>query len=297
MVHSSYEMRFNPLIVSRRYNKDMDTIQVAKAKAFADMHTSHNILVLPNAWDAASARVFGTAGFSAIGTTSAGIAFSHGYADGEKLPKAKMLEALREIVEVTTLPVTADIESGYADSAEAQYDFIKEVIATGVVGVNIEDALQEHDSTLIGIKEQVAKITAARQAARDIGIPLVINARTDTYWRRIGSDAERLSETVRRLKAYKLAGADSVFVPGVNDVALITALLERVDCPLNILGGPDAPSISTLEKLGVARVSVGSGPVRAVLALAMHIARELHNGTYFAGDAVSYQDANKLFNR
>lgn len=275
----------------------MEMTQTTKAKAFAAMHTSRNILVLPNAWDAASARVFEAAGFRAIGTTSAGIAYAHGYADGQKIPKGKMLEALREIVEATTLPVTADIESGYADSVDAQYDFIKEIIAIGVVGVNIEDALQGHDASLVDIKRQVAKITAARKAADDAGVPLVINARTDTYWRKIGSEADRLNETVRRLQAYKSAGADVVFVPGVNDSAVIAALVERVDCPLNILGGSGAPLISQLEKMGVARVSVGSGPVRAILALTMNIAKELYNGAYFVGNAISYQEANKLFNR
>jgi 2-methylisocitrate lyase-like PEP mutase family enzyme len=274
-----------------------ETTQSTKARRFLEMHSRPGIVVLPNAWDAASARVFDSVGFEAIGTTSAGIAYSMGRPDGEKISPAAMLAAIREIVASTSLPVTADIETGYSDSPEEIRAFTKAVIAAGAVGVNIEDGTGDRGRPLADIDLQVAKIAAIRAAADEMHIPLVINARTDVYWLGIDHGQKQLDHAIRRANMYRRASADCLFVPGAKDAKIIAALVKGIDGPLNILGGPGVPPIPELEKLGVSRVSVGSGPARAILTRIRQIGEELRGrGTYtFANNVISYSDANKLF--
>ena len=264
--------------------------QRARAIRFRDLHQGPGILVLPNAWDAASARIFEKAGFMAVATTSAGVAASLGFADGEHIPAAVMLEAVARIASAVLLPVSADMEAGYGDTVDKVVETAKAVLKAGGIGMNLEDAGGDP-------APQVEKVQAIRQAAAAAGIPLVINARTDVYLRQLGDPVDRFDEAVRRSNAYRKAGADCLFVPGVRDTATIGRLTAAIDGPVNILAVPGAPSVGELERLGVRRVSVGSGPMRATLALTARIARELLDaGTYTSfSDAMPYADVYRLF--
>jgi 2-methylisocitrate lyase-like PEP mutase family enzyme len=263
----------------------------ARAIRFRELHRGPRILVLPNAWDAASARIFEEAGVQAIGTTSAGIAASYGYADGEGISRAEMLDVVRRIAAAVKLPVTADMVAGFGDVQET----VNAVIAAGAIGMNVEDATAT--GVLVDLDAQTEKIGTIRRASEAAGISLVINARTDVYLLQIGDAAGRFDHAVRRANAYRQAGADCLFVPGVRDAETISRLVTAIEGPINILAVPGAPPIHELEKLGVRRVSVGSGPMRATLALTARIARELRNaGTYSAfADALPYADMNRLF--
>jgi 2-methylisocitrate lyase-like PEP mutase family enzyme len=263
--------------------------QRARAIRFRDLHQGPGILVLANAWDAASARIFEKAGCAAIATTSAGVAASLGFAD-EDIPVSVMLEAVARIAAAVSLPLSADMESGFGDTAEKVVETANAVLQAGGVGMNLEDAAG--DPAL-----HVEKVQAVRHASDAAGIPLVINARTDVYLRQLGDPADRFDEAVRRSNAYRKAGADCLFVPGVRDAATIGHLTAAIDGPVNILAVPGAPSVGELERLGVRRVSVGSGPMRATLALTARIARELLDaGTYASlSDAMPYADVYRLF--
>ncbi len=242
------------------------------------------MLVLANAWDAASARIFERAGFAAIGTTSAGIAFSLGYSDGERVPRREMMSAVERIARAVQIPVTADVEAGYGDAEQTA----REVWAAGAVGMNLED------STSDGLFDLAPAIRAVRAA-----VPaMVINARTDIFWRRMGDEASRFERAVERLNAYHEAGADCLFAPGVQDGATIARLAETVRGPLNVLAVAGTPPVAELKRMGVARVSTGSGPMRATLGLLDRMARQLHkDGAYLAmlNGAMPYAEANGLF--
>ena len=259
------------------------------------LHRGPSILVLPNAWDAASARVIEEAGFPAIATTSAGVAFSLGYPDGQRVGRDEMLGAIRRIAAVVRVPVTADIEAGYGEAPEAVAETIRGVLEAGAVGVNLEDSWERDGRPVLAeLALQEERIRAAREAADAASIPLVINARTDVFLHRLGNEAE----AVRRLNAYIEAGADCAFPILVREPALIARLVEAIAGPVNILAGPGAPSIPDLQRLGVARVSFGSALPRAALGLTRRIANELMSaGTYgsFPDDTIPSPEANGLF--
>jgi 2-methylisocitrate lyase-like PEP mutase family enzyme len=270
----------------------------AKATAFQQMHLGPDLLLIANAWDAASARVFEQAGVRAVGTGSAGIAFSHGYPDNEFIPRDVILAATREIVRSVAVPVTADILNGLGDSPDAVAATVREVIAMGAVGVNIEDGSEVGGAHLVDVERQVETIRAACDAARTAGVPIVVNARTDAYWLKLGSDAERLRTSIARANRYREAGASCLFVPAASDRETIRTLVREIDGPLNILTVPGCPPIPELQALGVRRVSEGSGPMRATMMLTRRIAEELlQSGTYsrFHAEALPYPEANRLF--
>ena len=271
--------------------KSSRTDLAARAVRLLELHHSGEPVVLPNAWDVASARIFEKAGFPAIATTSAGIAFCLGYPDGQRIPAAEMLGMVARIASSVSVPVTADLESGYGD-AGATADA---AIAAGAAGLNLEDA---ENGVLVELGPQIDRIRMARETAERQGVHLVLNARTDIFLLGDGDPATRVDRAIERLRAYSEAGADSIFAPGVIDEDTIARLVGAVDCPLNILAVVGAPSVHRLKELGVRRVSVGSGPMRAVMGLATRIAEELfHSGTYsrFTQNATSYADANALF--
>jgi len=267
-----------------------------KALRFRERHLGPGVLVLPNAWDVASARIFEEAGFPAVATTSAGIAFSLGYPDGERIPRGEMFARIARITRAVQVPVTADIEAGYGPTPEHAATATRELIHAGAVGMNLEDASGDPDQPLIDLAIAVDKIAAVRGVAAELRVPVVVNARTDVYLRRGGDPGTQFSEALRRLIAYRDAGADCVFAPGLKDAETIGRLVKDVQCPLNILAVPGTPPIPELEKLGVARVSLGSGPMRATLGLLRRMAEELKaTGTYSAlEEAVPYADVNKL---
>ncbi len=268
-----------------------------KADAFRAMHQAPPILLLTNAWDAVSARLFVNAGARAIATTSAGVAATLGYPDGEKVPLDEMLAVVARIARVVDVPVTADIEAGYADSSDDLTHTIRAVIDAGAIGFNLEDATGDSSRPLYEIEEQITRIRAARQAGERAGVRVVINARTDVYLAKVGEPAGRFAETVRRVNAYREAGADCLFVPGVTDLATLTELVRKISGPLNVLAGPGMPSTGELQRIGVARLSVGSAIMRATLATAREAANELlQKGTYsgFLDRNIPYDEINEL---
>jgi 2-methylisocitrate lyase-like PEP mutase family enzyme len=266
-----------------------------KAELFRALHRGPETLILPNVWDCASARIVAQAGFPAIATTSAGIAFSLGYPDGEHIPQNVMLTAVRRISNCVDVPVTADLEAGYGDVAKTTAG----LVAAGAVGLNLED--MDHESgRLAPIPAQIEKITIIRRVAAGLGVIVVINARTDVYLAQIGEPTTRFARACERLQAYIGAGADCVFLPGVADENIIRRVVETLKFPLNVLAGADLPSIPRLRELGVARVSVGSGVMRATLGLTRRIAQELkQSGTYTAlqEGAIPFAEANSLFEK
>jgi 2-methylisocitrate lyase-like PEP mutase family enzyme len=266
-----------------------------KAARLRALHHAPPILVLPNAWDAVTARLIEAEGFPAVATTSAGMAASLGYADGGAVPPREMIEAVSRIARAVSVPVTADIEHGYATTPDAVAEVVMRVVAAGAVGVNLEDIVPgAADLEAVGL--QCDKIRAVVKAGAKSGVPVVVNARTDVFLRAIGAPESRLDAAIERGRAYLAAGAACVFVPGVRDRDAIAALVKGIGGPINILAGPGSPPIAELESLGVARVSLGSGPARAALAVVREIAQELKStGTYsFASRAMPYAEVNEL---
>ncbi len=272
------------------------TSQTEKAIEFRQRHRI-GVLLLPNAWDVASARIFEDAGFPAIATTSAGIAFSLGYPDGQRISREEMIARIGRIVRAVKVPVTADVEWGYGSTAEDVTRTTREVIEAGAVGMNLEDSTGRADQPLLPLERAVEKIKAVRETAAQLRMPIVVNARTDIYLLPGGNPDADFQEAVRRLVAFRDAGADCVFAPGLKDADTIGRLVKSVQCPLNILAGPGTPPIAELEKLGVSRVSVGSGFMRATLGLLQRAAEELKSaGTCSAiSDGMPYAEVNKLF--
>lgn len=275
-----------------------------RAARFRALHApgAGPILVLPNAWDAMSARLVEEAGARAVATTSAGIAWALGYADGQQIPRDRMLAQVRLIAEQVRVPVTADVESGYgrggaSGTPEDVAETVRGVVAAGAVGVNLEDAPGRDGAVVLDLEQNVERIRAAREAARAAGVDLFINARTDVLLRKVGDESGRFDETVRRARAYVAAGADGVFVPGVSDADTIGRLAAAVGAPLNVIGGPGVPSVPELAALGVRRVSVGPGLARSVMAHIRRAAAEVVGaGTYGAlAEQVGSPEANALF--
>jgi 2-methylisocitrate lyase-like PEP mutase family enzyme len=270
--------------------------QIEKAKDLRLRHRGTGALVLPNAWDVASARIFEEAGFPAIATTSAGIAFSLGYPDGQRISREEMMARIGRIARAVKVPVTADVEWGYGSTAEEIARTTREVIEAGAVGMNLEDTFGNSDQPLLPLERVLEKINAVREAAAATGVAIVLNARTDVYLLEGGDPDANYPEAVRRLAAFRDAGADCVFAPGLKDAVTIGRLVKDVACPLNILAVPGTPSIAELDKLGVARVSVGSGFMRATLGSLRAMAEELKSaGTYSAlASAIPYKDLNVI---
>lgn len=248
--------------------------------------------VLPNAWDAGSARILERAGFPAIATTSAGIAWSCGVPDGGVLDRDTMLEHVGRIVAAVKVPVTADLESGYGTTADDVGQTVARAVDTGVVGANLEDAV---DGGLFDIHEAVERVGAARAAAPSS--TFVLNARTDTYF--AGTEGDVFAETVERAARYIEAGADCVFVPGVDDADTIRRLAAEIPAPLNIVAGLTATMVDApmLFSLGVKRVSLGGSIARAALSLVDRAGRELlESGTLgFLEGAISYAELQRRF--
>jgi 2-methylisocitrate lyase-like PEP mutase family enzyme len=272
------------------------TSQTDKAVQFLQLHRGPGVLILPNVWDVASARIVEEAGFPALATSSAGVAFSLGYPDGEHISREEMIARVARIVRSVNVPVTADLEAGYGPGTDDVATTTRQMIQAGAVGMNLEDAV---DDRLLDLSLGVERVKAARAVAAELRVPVVVNARTDVYMVAGGDPQEKYSEAVRRLNAYCDAGANCVFAPGLRDPEVIGRLAKDVPCPLNILGGPGAPPIPELEKLGVARVSLGSGPMRAGLGLLRRMAEELKaDGTYGALEgAIPHAEMNKMLSR
>ncbi len=233
--------------------------QTTKAAAFTALHHTGEILILPNAWDAASAAVMADAGAKAVATSSAAVAWSHGYPDGDLLPLNLLLETISAVARVSPVPVTADIEGGYTDDLDRLAETVRAVIGAGAVGINLEDGARTPDL-------HARKIEAARKAAESAGVALFINARTDVYLKGLAEGHAAYVETTARAERYRNAGASGIFVPGPSDPDLIGRLADEIKLPLNIMLLPNLASAAQLQALGVRRVSSATAPFRQAYA-------------------------------
>ncbi|WP_194916038.1 isocitrate lyase/PEP mutase family protein [Catenulispora rubra] len=265
------------------------TSQHDKATRFHALHVPGTPLALANAWDGASARIVASTGAPAVATTSAGVAWGLGAADGGHLDRERAVALIRRVVDTVEVPVTADIEDGFGPDADAVAETVAQVIAAGAIGVNIEDGPRDP-------AELAARITAARKAADNAGIPLFVNARIDVFLFGLGAEQDRLGETLARAERYLAAGASGVFVPGVAAPETIAELVKGIDAPLNVMVGPGAPTVAELAALGVARVSLGAAVAEAAYGLVRRAAEELaKSGTYTAVEGgLPYPELNGL---
>ncbi len=272
-----------------------NTVQDAKVRRFREL-SDQPVLVLPNAWDAASAAVLVRAGATAIATTSGGVAWSLGRPDGEGLTRTEMAGAVRRIVAAVDVPVTADLEGGYGPDPEDVAATVRAAIDAGAVGMNLEDS-RAGRTTLLAPEQQAERIIAGREAAESAGVPgFLLNARTDVFLSGAGDQAARADEVVARAERYAKAGADCLFVPGLLDLAGLTALAARVTLPVNAMAGPGGPSVAELAAAGIRRISVGTAIAQAAYGLAEHATRELLGaGTYGPlARGLAYPELNAL---
>jgi 2-methylisocitrate lyase-like PEP mutase family enzyme len=273
-------------------------MQETKAIAFQALHQKPGCFVIPNAWDAGSAILLESLGFQAIATTSAGLAFSLGVADGENaVSREQTLANAGAIAHATSLPVSADLEGGFGPAPE---DCAKTIIAAakaGVVGGSIEDSTGDDAEPIYELEHAVARVAAAVEAARSLAFPFTLTARAENFLH----GKPDLKDTIKRLQAFQEAGADVLFAPGLGSADDIRAVVASVDRPLNVVMGLQSLklSVSELADLGVKRVSVGGSLARAALAGLMKGAREvLSSGTFgYAAEALPHRELNSLFGR
>jgi 2-methylisocitrate lyase-like PEP mutase family enzyme len=263
----------------------VSSIQKEKAEMFLKFHQGKEILVLLNSWDIGSSKLIEACGYKSIATTSMGIAASLGYPDCQVIQFSEMIEVITGIVNAVQVPVTVDIEAGYGNNLNEIIDSVKKIIATGIVGINIEDSI-DLNPVLIDEMEFCERISAIRSLSDSLGYHLVINARTDSFYTSLGSTQEKLSESIKRGNKYREAGADCIFIQPVWEKETISTLVKEINAPINILSNPGIgaglpPSVRELQDLGVARLSLGSSLMKATLALIKKVADELsEKGTY-----------------
>ena len=274
--------------------------QARKAEALRKLHAGPRILVLANAWDVTSARIVEELGFPAVATTSAGVANSLGYPDGQRISRHEMFDVVGRIARAVNVPVTADAEAGYGLTPKEMAETARELVNAGAVGLNFEDVTGDDESSHVETSMQVEKIRALREASASMGVRLVINARTDVYLMPIGPAETRFERTVERLQAYRKAGADCLFVPGLRDRDIIAKIVKAAEAPVNILLQPGGPTLAELQKMGVARASIGSGLMRAALGTTRRIAKglmELQDHAPLLEGAVTYAELNAMLER
>jgi len=260
------------------------------ATAFHDLHRGPALLLLANAWDVGSARLIESLGARAIATTSAGVAWAHGYPDGDALPAPFVIATAAAIARAVRVPVTMDIEGGYSDDPAAVGALTGALIEAGAVGINLEDGAGTPDLLC-------AKIAQCRRVATELGVELFINARTDVYLRGLVPEADRIAETCARAARYRDAGASGLFVPKLLEPAAITAIARATELPLNVLAWSGLPAATELATLGVRRLSAGSAIAEAawgrIAALAGAFLRD-GRGEVTAEGAMSYREVNTL---
>src|SRR5229473_3505765 len=270
-----------------------DDIMTNLAETFHSLHRQKDILILPNAWDAGSAKVIEDAGAKAIATSSAGVAWALGYPDGDTLPPKMLAHLAANITDVIRIPLSVDFEAAYTKNPAKVAENLKPIIDAGAVGINIEDGE--------GTPELLAKkIEKARNTAESVGVNLFINARTDVYLQEIGSPESRVGETIHRAARYRDAGADGIFVPGLCEPSAIKAIVSEIKMPVNVMAYPGLPSANELKKLGVHRLSSGTGIPQMI----WNRVAELAKGFLATGDSklmfensMAYSKLQKLFTR
>ncbi len=267
--------------------------QQKKAEDFLALHKQDKLLVLPNIWNPIGARILEAKGFPAAATASAAISSSLGYMDGEKIMFSTHLDIIERIVKSVNIPVTADIENGYASDIKNLRDSMNKVIDTGVAGINIEDSVEEEGS-LRNIEEQCERIKTVREVSGQRELHLVINARIDCFLSDTKKPKEEvIEETVKRADAYSKAGADLVYPVGVLDLETITTLRKEISTPINILGSHKTIPLKTMQDIGINRVTFGPFLFRSALKKFVNIIEELSDlGSYesFSDDTYSYTE-------
>jgi 2-methylisocitrate lyase-like PEP mutase family enzyme len=274
-----------------QFNRDKTMPNLAQT--FHSLHKQKDILILPNAWDAGSAKVIEDAGAKAIATSSAGVAWALGYPDGDMLPARMLAELTARITDVINIPLSVDFEGGYTKNPAKVGENLKPVIDAGAVGINIEDGE--------GSPELLAKkIEQARKAAESAGINLFINARTDVYLAEIGSPESRVGETIERAARYRDAGANGIFIPGLSELSAIKAIVSEVKMPINVMAYPDLPAVNELKKLGVQRLSSGTGIPQIIWSRVAELAKSFlatGNSKPMFNSSMPYAKLQKLFTR
>lgn len=261
------------------------------SQLFRNLHRGADLLLLPNAWDAVSARLSESLGARAIATTSAGVAWSRGYPDGNTLPEDQLIAAIRDIARVIRVPLTVDIEAGYSDDPAAVTRLVARILAVGVVGINLEDG--EGSPELL-----CRKVAAIRDHVANSGADLFINTRTDVYLRGIARGEAATEETIRRAARYREAGCDGLFVPGLSSAAAMAAISAAIEpMPLNIMAVPNLPSMETLKKSGVRRLSAGSAIAQAAIGCTSHLVSSFLAGAMneLFDASADYTTVNRLF--
>ena len=270
--------------------------QARKAEAFRRLHRGPKILILPNAWDVASARLFEEAGFPAVATSSAGVMVSLGYPDGEAIDREEYLAATRRIARALSVPLSADIVGGFGRTPDEVVSTVRRVIEAGAVGINIEDQVHE-TKELLPLPMQVERLKAILKLRESLDVPFVINARTDAFQRAPGESQARLAEAIRRGIAYRDVGVDCLYPMGLTESASIAAFVKAVECPINVMVRKGLPAIAELQRVGVARVSFGPSASYATMGLLRRASTEvLERGTYttLVDGAISYDELNRL---
>lgn len=272
--------------------------QKERAILLRNLHTQAGLFVLPNAWDAASARILEETGFPAIATTSSGVAAVFGYLDGQHLPFELLLQMVRAITRVVHIPVSVDLEAGFGSTIAEVVDNVKAIIEAGVVGINLEDTVKKPVRKLVDVAYQVELIQVLRQLAASMDVPLVINARTDVFLLAKDNPAQYVAEAIQRCNAYRQAGADCLFPIGCSNIKLISRLVQGIAGPINVLAGSETPALQELEQLGVARVSFGSGLQGTALKELITTAHELYTQKSYkriSEQALSHVELQQLF--
>jgi 2-methylisocitrate lyase-like PEP mutase family enzyme len=270
--------------------------QAEKAEEFRAMHHGKKILILPNAWDVPSARVFEDAGFGAVATSSAGVMVSLGYPDGEIIGIDEYVSAIRRMSRVLGVPLSADVVGGFGSEPDAVAASVKKVVEAGAIGINIEDFVHE-TKKLLTLEEQLARLKAVKALRESMEVPFVVNARTDAFRFAQGDEKERLQEAIRRGVAFRDLGVDCLYPMGLTDPASISTYVEALKFPVNVMVRKGLPPVPGLQRLGVARVSFGPSASYATMGLLKRASQEvLSTGTYetLVDGAISFDELNAL---
>ncbi|MDG6938004.1 MAG: isocitrate lyase/phosphoenolpyruvate mutase family protein [Nitrososphaerota archaeon] len=270
--------------------------QIEKAEAFRRLHDRKDVLVLPNAWDVPSARVFEDEGFPAVATSSAGMLVSLGYPDGEGIPHGEFVGAVGRIARVLSVPLSADVVGGFGDSPEGVARSVKAVVEAGAVGINIED-FAHGSKELLPLRSQLERLRSLIRLREETGVPFVINARTDAIRFAVGDEGAKMREAIRRAEAYRDLGVDCVYPMGLSSADSISAFVKTLDFPVNVMVRKGLPPVPELKRLGVARVSFGTSASYAALGLLRRASREVREkGTYgnLTEGAITFDELNAL---
>jgi 2-methylisocitrate lyase-like PEP mutase family enzyme len=270
--------------------------QASRAERFRALHDRKSVLVLPNAWDVPSARMFEDEGFPAVATSSAGMLVSLGYPDGEDIPSSEFVSAVRRIARVLSVPLSVDVVGGFGNTPESVAKSVRAVVSAGAVGINIEDFVHSAKK-LLPLEKQLDRLRSLIRLRKSLGVPFVINARTDAFRYAPGDADAKLEEAIRRAKAFRDIGSDCVYPMGLTDSSTISRFVRALDFPTNVMVRKGLPAVPELKRLGVARVSFGPSASYAALGLLRRASREvLEKGTYetLTEGAISFDELNAL---